>query len=506
MRLSDCIDRKSRHLLASTLTCFLVACGGSGGQDPILGTPSIATSPRVILTTPAKLFPIVTAVARNTALTAKFSRDMSAASLNASSFTVACPAGQPITGTVTYDPINRLAILQHAADFAPDTTCTATITTQAKDTAGIGLAKAYVWSFTTGSTTDTTQPTITANSPADGATAVCLSKSVNVTFSEAIDPTTLNATTFKVIDPSSVDVPGAITYDTLSNTATFSVTNPPGFTAGTVYTSLVTTSVKDLAGNALTSSAANTTSFTTGTQTCEPTAAVNLGTISTYGAFGSGAGATNSGVNTIVNGDLGTTGVCTSFTGFHDANDTYRETTVDIGEVTGDIYCAPPTPGTLQKLAIATQAATDARIAYDALAAKAVTGDLLLTAGELGLKTVTPGVYKPSLTSAAITAGDLTLDAQGDANAVWIFQITSSLTVGNSVRMVLKNGAQAKNVYWQVGSAATLNYGSSMAGTIIAYSAITFSTAGQLNQTTLIGRAIALNESVTMVNTTILAP
>jgi hypothetical protein len=110
-----------------------------------------------------------------------------------------------------------------------------------------------------------------------------------------------------------------------------------------------------------------------------------------------------------------------------------------------------------------------------------------------------------------ITGSDLTLDAKGDANAVWVFQMASTLLIGDPATprsVILINGAQAKNVYWQVGSSATINAagGGTMVGTIIASSGIAFSTAGNVTLTTLNGRAMGLNASVTMVNTVINVP
>lgn len=505
MRLSEHFHIKSRYTFLAMLSCLLAACGGSGGKDPILGTPSLTIAPRVILTTPAKMVPVVTDVATNVKLTAKFSRDMLASSLNASSFSVACPEGTPVTGTVTYDAANRLAVLQHAVTLASNTTCQATITTAAKDTEGVALAKNYVWSFTTAASVDTIVPTVVANNPANGTTGVCLSKRVNVTFSEAMDPSTITAASFYVSNPANVAMPGAITYDTPSNTATFTVTDPTGFVANTVYTSHVTTLATDLAGNAL--NAENVANFTTGTQSCTPVDTVALGAVASYGAFGGGAGATNAGINTIVNGDLGTTAACTLFTGFHDANNVYTETTLNIGEVTGDVYCAPPVPGTTLKLALATQAAADALTAYNALAAK--TPSTTLDSGELGTRTLVAGTYRPAASTLLLSSGNLTLDAAGDADAIWVFQVPSSLTIGliaTPRSVLLINGAQAKNVFWQVGSAARIENASTMVGTIIASAGVTISTAGQTVQTILTGRAIGLNASVTMVNTTIVAP
>jgi hypothetical protein len=103
------------------------------------------------------------------------------------------------------------------------------------------------------------------------------------------------------------------------------------------------------------------------------------------------------------------------------------------------------------------------------------------------------------------------LDGQGNANAIWVFQTASTLTVGapGAPRsIILINGAQAKNVFWYVGSSATINGagGGTMVGTIIASAGVTFSTVGNATVTTLDGRALGLNASVTMVNTVINVP
>jgi hypothetical protein len=230
-----------------------------------------------------------------------------------------------------------------------------------------------------------------------------------------------------------------------------------------------------------------------------------LRTIAAYGGFGGGAGATNQGINTIVTGDLGTTAACTLFTGFHTTTNVYTETGSNIGLVTGSVVCGPPAPGTVASLAIATQAATDANSAYASLAAQTPS---ISQTPQLGGLTLPPGIYK-STAQFLITTGNLTLDAGGDAAAVWVFQAPSDLTVGLSATprsVLLTNGALAKNVYWQVGSAARIEDGSTMVGTIIAQAGITISTVGQVLQTTLIGRAIGIAASVTMVNTTLTIP
>jgi len=112
-------------------------------------------------------------------------------------------------------------------------------------------------------------------------------------------------------------------------------------------------------------------------------------------------------------------------------------------------------------------------------------------AGDLGGQTLAPGLYK-STSTLAIT-GDLALDARGNPNAVFIFQIKSGLMVATGGRVVLMGGAKASNVFWQVGSSATLGTGSSFKGTVMAYASITMATNARLD-----GRALAQHAAVTL--------
>jgi hypothetical protein len=113
-------------------------------------------------------------------------------------------------------------------------------------------------------------------------------------------------------------------------------------------------------------------------------------------------------------------------------------------------------------------------------------------AGNLGGQTLTPGLYK-STSSLEISSGDLTLDAQGDANAVFIFQIASTLTTTSGRQVILSGGAKAANIFWQVGSSATLGTTSVFKGTIMADQAITLTTGARLD-----GRALARIAAVTL--------
>lgn len=463
------------------------------------GVAPDVTPPTVLSVDPINL---ATGVLVDKKITATFSEAMNSLTITNTTFTLKQGATS-ILGTVTYS--GTTATFSPTVVLAYSTVYTATITTGAQDLAANGLAANYVWSFTTGPAPDITRPTVTSTDPVNLALGVALNKIITATFSEAMTPTTINTLTFLVRQGVTL-VNGSVTYTGL--VATFTPT--ANLANNTVYTATITTGAKDLAGNALLVD--YVWSFTTLQVIVPPPA---LGTISGFGAFGGGAGITNQGINTVINnGGIATTGVSTVITGFHDGitNDIYTETPLNVGLVNGRIHTAPPPPGSAASFVIATQALADANVAYLSIspASKPLSND---PGAELGGLTLAPGVYKSAGGTFNITNGNLTLDAMGDPNAVWIFQSAAALTVGiagptGAKSVILLNGAQAKNVFWYVGSAATINGagGGVMVGTIIASAGVTFSTAGNLVQTVLNGRAISLVASVTMVNTTINVP
>jgi uncharacterized repeat protein (TIGR01451 family) len=122
-------------------------------------------------------------------------------------------------------------------------------------------------------------------------------------------------------------------------------------------------------------------------------------------------------------------------------------------------------------------------------------------AGNLDGQTLAPGLYKSTSTLGLGTSGVLTLNGQGNANAVFIFQIASALTTGTSSQVFLINGANAANVFWQVGSSATLGTYSSFSGTIMAHASVTLTTGATLN-----GRALAQIGAVTLDTNTVVNP
>ena len=475
-----------------------------------------AGAPRVTSTNPASA---AVNVPLNQKIAATFSDAMDPATISApGTFTMAeTISGTPVPGAIVYDAASNTAVFSPASALSVKTEFTATITTGAADLTGIAMGANFVWSFTTGAAVDAVAPTITGTNPASAVLSVPLNKTINATFSKPMNPVTITSATFSlaVAGVGGVPVDGTVTYDPTSQIATFRPA--ANLIAGTQYTATISNLVADLFGNALAGGAApNPWTFTTGSSIGPMVP--DLGAAAAFGAFGGGAGITNTGTNTVINGDIGTTGVSTSMTGFHDAGAgcTYTETPSNAGFVNGTIDTAPPPPtgacpseGTVVTLAIATQAVGDALAAYNDLAGRSGGGDP--GAGQLGGLTLASGTYKAAGGAFLITGSDLTLDGQGDANAIWVFQMASSLTVGAPGfprSVILINGARAKNVFWQVGSAATINGagGGTMVGTIIAPAGVTFSTAGNAAITTLDGRALGLNASVTMVNVVINKP
>jgi hypothetical protein len=438
-----------------------------------------------------------TGVALNKIITATFSTVMNPATINSTTFQIKL-GSTAIAGVITYSGMT--ATFTPSLPLIANTVYNGTITTGAKDTAGNAMAANYNWSFVTGST-----PYIVSTDPANTATGVALNKKITAVFSEVMNPATINTTTFTLKD-GITPVTGVVSYS--GTTAMF--TPDVNLLPSTLYTAVITTGAKNPAGNSIASNY-TWTFTTTGTSTPSPSI---LGTVAMFGVFGGSAGITNQGINTMINnGAIGTTAASTLITGFHDATDTYTETPLNIGGVPGGIYTAPPFPGTAAKFTIATQGLADANAAYNAISPASKPGGTDPGAGELGGLTLAPGVYKSASGSFKITNGNLTLDAMGDPNAEWFFQAPTSLTVGvagplGARSVTLINGAQAKNVYWWVGSAATINGagGGVMTGTIISSAGMTFSTAGNATQTVLNGRAISLNASVTMVNTTVNVP
>jgi hypothetical protein len=500
------------------------------------------TRPQVTLTFPATSIPGPTAGApANAAITAAFTEDMDPVSIGAASFTITCaaPCVAP-TGSVSYAIGSQTATFVSAVALTAGIVYTATISTTATDLAGNALAgnqaalpaaSDYVWTFTAAAAAPAANVSVLSTIPTNTETGICPNGSINATFNVPsglrMDPSSVNSTSFTVTGPTgpaptsnSVIAASVVLDAATGHIATF--TPQTALTVGGVYTATIaggSSGVRDLAVSANDMLTSDSWTFTVGAATGNCLAPPSLLSAAPYGDFGGSAGTTNTGIVSVVNGNLGSIATTTSsITGFHDtAGDIYTETPANVGTVNGTIStCTNSTTGPTSTgpnaaaCSVATQAVADAQAAYLEMTNLPPGAN---PGGNLAGLTLAPGVYTAPGGSFAIQGANLTLDAQGNANAVWVFQMATTLTVGGPgaagpQSVILSGGAQAKNVFWQVGSAATINAGGggTMVGTIISQAGAAFSTVGNTALVTLDGRALSLGASVTMVDTVINVP
>ena len=412
------------------------------------------TPPLVSSTNPVDLVPTV---ATNQTIVATFDKGMDSATFTGATFTLEGPGVTPVAGTVTYSTIGNTATFTPATALSASTVYTGTITTGVSDLSGNPLASNYTWTFTTGTGPDLIPPTVSSTNPISGSSEIGIDASVNATFDVAMNSSTLTPLTFTVTGPGVTVVTGKVSYDVADQIATFTPTSD--LAADTTFTATIT-GAQDLSGNVL---APVSWQFTTGSEATGQ-AAVNLGAASSYAIL---AATTVTAPGTIaVNGDLGLY-PGTSISGFPPST------------VNGTTNLGNP----------ASQAAQGSLLsAYNALF------DLppgVAVAGNIGGTTLTPNLYT-STSTLAVSSGNLTLDAQGNPNAVWIFQIGTALDVTPGLQVILINGAQASNVFWQVGSSATIDTTAVMQGNILAGVSITTNGGAVLN-----GRALAMIGQVT---------
>jgi len=471
------------------------------------------TRPTVILTVPATTIPgPTTGAAINSAITAAFSKDMAPATINGASFTVTCvaPCVSP-SGSVSYAVGTRTAAFTPTAPLAVNTTYTATITTAATDLSGNALAgnqaplpaaSNYVWTFTTGTSVlpPVTPPVTTANvsvqstNPSANASNVCPNAAINATFNVPsgfrMDPLTVTTATFTVVGPppasASVVASSVVLDSATGRIATFTPQSP--LAISTTYTATIkggANGVKDTAIPANTMLSDFIWSFTTAssTATCNPPpppSAVPLGSASTYGIMSTSA-ITSTGP-TLINGNV--------------ALSPGTSQGIPPPQVNGVIHVND---------AAAAQAKADLLVAYNYLKAlpPGVGPNSLGGGADLSGKTLPPGTYTSATTILIGGPAPVTLDAGGNANAVWVFQIGSSLTtVTGSV--LLTGGAQAKNVFWVPTADATIGTNTIFQGTIVAGRDVTSNTGAVINGRILAGAIGAA--TVALQSTTVNVP
>lgn len=216
------------------------------------GAVAVITPPTVSSTDPLN---VASGVSLNQKIAAMFSKTMDASTLTTATFTLR-QGLNPVPGFVSYT--GTTATFASTGNLTANTTYTATITTGAKDLAGNALVNNFVWSFTTGAAVVITPPQVSSTDPLNAATGVALNQKIAVTFSKTMDASTITASTF-TLKQGVTSVSGFVSYT--GSTATFSPAS--NLVSNTVYTATVTSSAKDLAGNALQSNFV--WSFTSGT-------------------------------------------------------------------------------------------------------------------------------------------------------------------------------------------------------------------------------------------------
>jgi hypothetical protein len=433
-------------------------------------TTGVTVAPTVISTDPLNL---AIGIPLNQVISATFNEAMDPLTITSSSFTIKNGA-TVVAGTVTYS--GTKASFTPSVNLSSGTTYTATVTTAAKNIAGIPLVSDKVWTFTT---ITVPAPTVTSTDPLDLATGVALNKIISATFSEAMNSSTITSSSFTLTLGGTL-VAGTVSY--AGTTATF--TPSSNLLSGNTYTATITTAAKNPSGVSLASNKV----WTFNTVSPLGPLAPDMKSVARFGIIAGVGVSNNAGFSEIRNLDVGISpGVRSSITGFPPAI-----------IVNGAMYASDDiAPAGVP--AMLTQAKADLTAVY--LFAEGATSPApAIVAGDQGGLTLAPGIYK-STSTLLIQSGDLTLDAQGDANAVWIFQIASDFTTvgGAGGSVILSGGAQAKNVYWQVGSSATIGNSTTFKGNVLALTSITMNSGA-----VAAGRMLARNGSVVMTNTNII--
>jgi len=214
-------------------------------------TTATAPPPAVIAVTPTNAS---TGVAIASAVTATFNQVMNASTITGSTFTLVPQGGSAVQGSVSYN--SSVATLTPSQNLAYSTTYTATVTTGVSSVAGAALSSNYVWTFTT---VAAPVPTVTSTTPASGATNVTVGNALTATFSQPMNASTITASTFTLTGPGNTAVPGLVSYNSGTSTATFTPNAALAFS--TSYTATIATGATSAAGAALASP--YTWSFTT---------------------------------------------------------------------------------------------------------------------------------------------------------------------------------------------------------------------------------------------------
>jgi len=335
--------------------------------------------------------------------------------------------------------------------------------------------------------------TVRSTNPSNGATNtptstnsgnnIVTGTAVSVTFSEPMNPATIDSTpagsvlTFTLKESSGNNVEGTVAMNAANTVATFTPTES-ALRTDEKYTAEVTIAAESMGGVAIPDPIE--WSFTTDDKPFTGQAPVSLGTAE-YFAILTKTGITDVYKSSIV-GDVGTSPI------------TGAALLLRCTEVAGMVYtvnAAGPLPCRTTSPSLLTTAVGDMGFAYTDAAGRSIPDSTELGAGEIGGLTIAPGLYKWG--SGVSIATDVTLS--GGPNDVWIFQIAKTLKQASATRITLAGGAQAKNIFWQVGGTVAIGTTAHFEGVLLAKTLIAFKTGASANGRLLAQTAVTLEQN-----------
>lgn len=458
-------------LLVSVM--FITACDSGSGSGS-------SSAPNIIAVDPADGS---TLIAINSKVIATFDKNMNAETLDDASFTLVGAGEAALTGIIKFDDYSRSVSFTSDSHFTADTVYTATITSSAKSTGSKSLKSDYVWSFTSGTEEDTDAPTVNSTVPEDTSTDVAINRSISVFFSESLDPASINPDTFKLTsNAGNTSVSGKVSYE--NRLVSFQPNS--NLAINTLFTATLTTGVEDLAGNTMAVNFVWT--FTSGESIATGPAPINLRTAGDFVIL------TKTGITNVhtsdITGNVGASPITAA-----------AMNNVFCSEIDGTIYGSDAAytgsgsvtcfAGAAPDITLVANAVLDMGTAYTDAAGRTNPDFTELHAGNLSGKTLVPGLYKWG-TDVLINT-DVTLS--GDANDVWIFQISGDLIQASNTSVILAGGARAKNIFWQVGggTGVALDTGADFEGIVLAIKGITVNTLASVNGRLLSQTAVTLD-------------
>jgi hypothetical protein len=335
--------------------------------------------------------------------------------------------------------------------------------------------------------------TVLSTNPGNGATNIPTSTNnsknivtgtaVSATFSEPMNPATINSApagsvlTFTLKGSSGNNVEGTVTLNAARTVATFTPTES-ALIPNEEYTATVTTAAETLGGVAIQDPIEWT--FRTNDRPLTGQSPVNLGTAGTF-AILTQTGITDVYASSIV-GDVGTSPI------------TGAALLLSCPEVAGMVYtvnAAGPLPCRTTSPNLLTTAVGDMGFAYTDAAGRSIPDFKELGAGQIGGRTLAPGLYKWG--SGVSIATDVTLS--GGPNDVWIFQIAGTLQQASATRITLAGGAQAKNIFWQSGGGVSIGTTAHFEGVLLAKTLIAVKTGASANGRLLAQTAVTLEQN-----------